>query len=333
MPDYLFIVNPASDRWRSGKRWGRLEKLLQAYRVNYEVLLTAGPGHAMTIAEEAAQSGRYGIIVAGGGDGTLNEVVNGLCRAADDGETMPLGIFPIGSGNDFAGVLGIPRDPDGMVRHLLEGKRRLVDVGLVHSYDMLGPTTPRRYFLNNCGIGFEAQVNLESRRIQRLQGFFIYLVAVFRALVRYRQPHVTLRWDGRERSERMLLVTVGNGRRAGGGFWLTPFAEVDDGLLEIGMARAMSRLEVLRLLPKAITGKHIFDPAYSLDRGAHLSVNTDIPVPVHTDGEAIIEGTRELEIRVIPRKVWVVSDPHRPLRQVLKEKDLARWQQLHASTE
>lgn len=316
MPDYLCIINPASDRWRSGKRWEeQVEPVLKARRVNYEVVYTTGPGHAIHLAEEAARSGKYGTVVSGGGDGTLNEVVNGLCRAAGENPTLPLGIFPIGSGNDFATVLQIPKTPEGMVDHLLTKGRRLVDVGRVESPDMLGPTAPVRYFINNSGVGFEAQVNLESRRITRLRGFLIYLVGVFRALKNYRQPFARVRWDDGAWEGRVLLVTVGNGRRAGGGFWLTPFAEVDDGALDVGIAEAMSRVNILRLLPKAMNGGHVDDPAFSLRRTSHVSLELDIPTPVHTDGEAIIEGTRRVHYRAIPGKVWIVTDPRRPLAE------------------
>ncbi len=317
MPDLLIIINPASDRWRSGKRWEtQVEPALKARKVSYDVVYTTGPGHASHLAQEAARSGKYGVVVSGGGDGTLNEVVNGLCRAAGEGPTMPLGVFPIGSGNDFASVLRIPREPAGMVTRLLEGKRRLSDVGLLRSPDLLTATEAERYFINNSGVGFEAQVNLESRRIRRLSGFMIYLVAVFRALVRYHQPHVHASWEGGERVEPLLLITVGNGRRAGGGFWLTPFAEIDDGLLDVGFAKALSRVGILRLLPKAMKGRHIYDPAYDMVKTPTLTLHTDIPVPVHTDGEAIIEATREISYRIIPKKVWLVSDPELPLLDV-----------------
>ncbi len=314
MPDYLCIINPASDRWRSGKRWEeQVEPVLKARGVPYEVVYTTGPGHAIYLAEKAARSGKYGVIISGGGDGTLNEVVNGLCRAAGEGPTHPLGIFPIGSGNDFASVLQIPKTAQGMVENVLTGDPRSVDVGWVESPDMLGPTAPRRFFINNSGVGFEAQVNLESRRIHRLRGFLIYLVGVFRALKNYRQPEAHIQWDDGEWRGRMLLLTVGNGRRAGGGFWLTPFAEVDDGALDVGIAEAMSRARILRLLPKAIHGRHVDDPAFSLHRTRTLSVQLSIPTPAHTDGEAIIEGTHALHYRVIAGKVRIITDPHRPL--------------------
>lgn len=316
MPDFLFIVNPTSDRGRSLRRWQAVEAILRERGVSFEAHLTQAMGHALALSREAARSGKYAAVVAGGGDGTLNEVVNGLCLEAGDGPTLPLGILPLGSGNDFASVLGIPRDPHGMLDVLLAGKEREVDVARVECPDMLGPTAPQRFFINNSGLGFEAQVNLESRRVQRLRGFLIYLVGVFRALLRYRQPFLRVRWDGQERAERMLLVTIGNGRRAGGGFWLTPFAEIDDGLLDLGMAKALSRLQILRLLPKAMNGRHVEDPAFTMVRCREVEIESDIPVPMHTDGEAVIEATRYVRVRVLPRKVRLLADPQKPLVSV-----------------
>lgn len=319
MADYFVVVNPYANRWRAGKAWTQVEAILRARHVNYQAVMTTGPEHGIELAYRAACGGQHGVIVAAGGDGTVNEVVNGLCRAAPEGPTVPMGIFPIGSANDLADVLGIPRDAEQMVTYLLQDRRRVVDVGLVRSPQLTGINQAGRFFVNNCGIGFEAQVSLESRKITRLRGFLIYLVAVFRALVKYVQPHVYARWDDKERSERMLLITIGNGRRTGGGFWLTPFAEVDDGQLDVGFARALSRLGILRLLPKALNGQHIHDPAVHLDRFRHLVLETDVPVPVHTDGEPITAGVRELEVQAVPGKVGLIADPDVPLLDIFQE--------------
>lgn len=316
MPDYLCIVNPAADRGRARVRWQAVERVLRQKRVSFDVVFTQGISHALETARAAARSGKYAALVAAGGDGTVNEVVNGLCLASGDGGNCALGIFPIGSANDLATIVGIPRAPEAMVELLVTHRTRLVDVGLVESPDIQGPTSPLRYFINNCGLGFEAQVSLESRRIRRLRGFFIYLVAVFRTLIHYRQPFVQVHWDGNERAERMLLITVGNGRRAGGGFWLTPFAEIDDGWLDVGFARALNRLEILRLLPKAMHGRHVEDPAFTLARCRTMEVHTDIPIPIHTDGETVVVGTRHVQVRVLPKRVRVICDPTRPLASV-----------------
>ncbi len=338
MADYFLVLNPYADRWGANKTWPRLEAVLKARQVDYEVVRTEEPGHGIALAYEAARSGRYRAIVAVGGDGTVNEVANGLCRAATNGTTLPMGIFPVGSGNDLAEVLRIPRDLEGMVEHLLQDRRRLLDAGLVQSPGLSGVNQGGRYFVNNCGIGFEAQVSLESRRISRCRGFLIYLVAVFRALYRYVQPYIRVRWDGKAREGRMLLITVGNGRRTGGGFWLTPFAEVDDGQLDVGFAKALSRPGILRLLPKAIKGEHIYDPAILLDRFRRMVVQTDVPVPIHTDGEPITAGVQEIEVQVLPGKVWVVADPDVPLLDVFQghgpssEQFLFSQQETHRSS-
>jgi len=321
MARYFIVVNPFADRWGAGRVWSRVEHVLKARGVSYEAVMTEAPGHGIALAQDAARSGRFDVIVAAGGDGTVNEVTNGLCRAAGDAQTIAMGMFPIGSANDLTTVLRIPADPEGMVDFLLQGKRRLMDVGLLHSPQLTGADQQGRYFANNAGIGFEAQVSLESRKITRLSGFLIYLVAVFRALVRYVQPQIRASWDGKERAERMLLITIGNARRTGGGFWLTPYAEVDDGQLDVGFAKALSRLGILRLLPKALKGQHVHDPAITLDRFRHMRLHTDIPVAIHTDGEPLTAAAREIEVSVVPGKLWVIADPDVPLLDIFQKHD------------
>ena len=249
-------------------------------------------------------------MAAGGGDGTVHEVVNGLAEATPADETVQgLAVLQAGSGNDFADMVGAAREIDAAVHAIREGNTRRVDLGLVEAFD--GRNTLRRYFDNNLGIGFEAQVTVESRKIKRLRGFLIYLWATLRALRAYDQPHFEISWtDGagneHNAAKDMLLVSIGNSRRVGGGFYMTPDAVMDDGLLDLAFADALSQLGILTLLPKAMTrtGLHGQKPvSFSRLRSAAIAVWQ--PVPVHTDGEILSRNVERLTVEVQPGRLQV----------------------------
>ncbi|NJN82924.1 MAG: hypothetical protein HC802_12025 [Caldilineaceae bacterium] len=195
-------------------------------------------------------------MVAAGGDGTISEVMNGLARATPAGETVgKLGILPLGTGNDFADIIGCQRNLFEAAQLIGRGRTRRVDLGYAK---IVGPDIQRdRYFDNNMGVGFEAHVTLESYSVKWLSGVSLYVVAALKSLRSYHAPQVEMSWEdegGRlqHHSQRVLLVTVGNSPRTGGGFYLTPDALLDDGLLDIGILDNVSRWRILGLLPKAL---------------------------------------------------------------------------------
>lgn len=281
------------------------------------ILVTDGPGHATTLAEAARREG-YAVVVAAGGDGTVSEVVNGLARRPP-GHPLPdsrdpaatLGILPTGSGNDFAQVLGIPRNLERAVEIIARGQVRRLDLGVAELLTAQG--FDRRTFNNNLGIGLEAAVTLESYRIRRLQGLPLYLWAAVRTLQRYRAPSmaVTVHDDGGgvwRRTAPTLMVTVGNTRRAGGGFHLTPHAEPDDGYLDVGVAAALPAWRVALLLPRALWGGHANSPAVTMLRCARLAVAGPDGFPVQLDGEVVEHPATAVEIS-LRRRALVVLTP------------------------
>ncbi len=293
------ILNPYAGNWTGARRANDIRAALLAAGVKHDLVLTERPGHAVELARRAHDEG-YDAVVTVGGDGTVNEVVNGLARAAQvdkPGIVGTLGIIPIGTGNDFAEMSGIPLNLLEASRRLAQGRTRLIDIGRVND----------RFFSNECGIGFEAQVAIEAQRLKRLRRFLVYLVAVFRALFRYRQPTMTVKWDTGEVTQRILMVSAGNGRRAGGGFYLTPEAKFDDGLLDYMYADALSRPEILRLLPKAMNGTHIYEPVAHLGRTTRLTITSTVPVPVHCDGEILTAEAQQVNIEVLPARLQLIS--------------------------
>ncbi len=304
------ILNPYAGRGRGGKVTGEIEAAFRRGNVPFEIAETSVPGEGISLARRARLDG-YAIVAAAGGDGTVHEVVNGLAEATpEDEKVQGLAVLQAGSGNDFADMAGSARGIDAAVHAIREGNTRDVDLGLVEAFD--GHNTLRRYFDNNLGMGFEAQVTVESRKIKRLRGFVIYLWATLRALRAYDQPHFEVSWtDGAGSEHRvakeMLLVSIGNSRRTGGAFYLTPDAEMDDGLLDLAFADALSQLGILNLLPRAMTRTGLHGQksvSFGRLRSARIAVRQ--PVPVHTDGEILSRNIERLSVEVQPGRLQVI---------------------------
>lgn len=290
MSQCLIVFNPNSGRGRGSQRAQAVHSALQDAGVRYEAVISQSRGHAIELAERAALNG-FSLVVAAGGDGTVNEVINGLMRARSAGTIATLGVIPIGTGNDFASALGIPRQAEAAVARLAARQGRRVDIGCVNG----------RYFGNNVGIGFEARVNIEAHRITLLRGQLLYLVAALRATASYPFPQVTVQKDGQDfLAKRILMLSVGNNFRAGGGFLLTPEARNDDGLLDMCVVDAIPRSEIFRLLPKAMNGKHQGERAVAMTRFSHLVIKSNDPLPVHADGEILWNDVHRVEITLEP---------------------------------
>lgn len=297
MQKVLAILNPQARRGRAYKQAQQIERALSAVDLPHEVVVTKEPGHAIELARRAALAGRK-MIVAAGGDGTINEVVNGLMQAAGDGAALPtLGVLPVGSGNDFAGSLGISTHLHQAAERLKLGQTRRIDVGRVNT----------RYFANNVGLGFEARINVEAHKLTLLPGQPGYLAAVFRAMVSYPFPTVTVTLDDQAQpAQAILMISIGNNRRIGGGFLITPHAVPDDGALDVCLVDAIPRPEILRLLPKAMNGKHIGEPVVHMARAQRIVVESQDPLPVHADGEILWQDAHRLEVTVEPGRLEVV---------------------------
>lgn len=283
----LYIIfNPQASRGRAARREAAVRAALSAADLPFELVRTAAPGHARQLAAAAAEHDRYSAVVAAGGDGTINEVVNGLL-----GSPMSLGLIPLGTGNDLVKLLDLPPDqPTLAAQRLRSAQPRPIDLGLANG----------RAFINGLGCGFDAQVTVESRRPTRLRGFAVYLQALVRALAHYRAPQMRVSFNGQTIEQRTLLAAVGNGRCQGGGFWLTPDALLDDGLLDLCVAQQMRLDEIARHLPRVLRGTHTQLKQVRMARITEALIEMDAPVPVHVDGELIGTALRRVEVQIRP---------------------------------
>ena len=303
------ILNPYAGRGNGARVKDQLVAALNAAGLSFDLTETTGRGHALEMAAAMCASGCK-VVVAAGGDGTVNEVLNGLAQATPEGETVgQLALCPIGTGNDFADMSGAARGVEAFAQRIANGKTRLVDMGR----GTFTSTTRKevRYFDNNVGLGFEAQVTVESNRIKSVSGPLRYLVAVFKALNYYTSPHMEIRWQNgadetRQRAHPAFMVSLGNSRRTGGMFYVTPDAILDDGLLDLAIVPHKSKFEVLRMLPKTFTGAHRTDPTIHFDRCVEIWVNSTRPVPVHLDGEVVMDDMCDAHVEILPRRLEIV---------------------------
>ncbi len=304
MADILIIFNPFSNRGDSKHAIDVVLQQLANSDLSYEVKLTEGRRHAIALAREAAQTG-VPLVVAAGGDGTVNEVANGILEAAE-GQTgvasTTLGVLPMGSGNDFAWGLGIRDGVEEAVDRLKRGHTQIIDVAWAE-FDH----APGRYFVNMLGCGFDARVNIEAHKIKRLRGFAIYMAAVLKTLwIYFEKPPVHLQLDERTLDTPAFITFIANGPRLGGGFLAAPQARYDDGEMDVCIATDITRREVGSLIPKLMKGKHTDHPKIIMDRTKSLTLMSDYPLPCQADGETIGENLHRVKIMTIPQRLRVV---------------------------
>jgi diacylglycerol kinase family enzyme len=290
------IYNPAAGYGRAKRH---LDSLQRALGPRAEFLPTQEPGHAEDLALAAAQAGVL-LVGAAGGDGTIHEVANGLLRAGRP--DAALGVYPIGSANDYAHSLGLTQGwwERGDASVVL----RPVDVGLVR-----GANGHERFFINALGIGFTGAVNLESRRVGRLSGLMRYLASLLRALrFHYHFPVMTVTLDDTVRTQPTLSLSLGIGQREGN-FLLAPRAVLDDGLFDYLHAGRLTRWQLLSLVPAGIRGRLPDDhPGYRMGRCREVKLVSEAPLTVHADGEFFCspsDDVRSVEVQNLPGRLRV----------------------------
>jgi diacylglycerol kinase (ATP) len=305
MHTHKIIVNPTAGRGAGEQAVARIEALLTAHGLDYDLVRTERPWHAADLAREAAAAG-YGAVVAVGGDGTANEVLNGLVQAKQDGaHACAMGVLCVGRGNDFAYGLDIPPDLEAGCGVLAAGRRRTIDVGRVSG----GLYPEGRYFGNGVGIGFDAVVGFEAVKMTRLHGFPSYLVAVLKTVFLYYQaPLTAIEVDGETITQSSLMISVMNGRRMGGGFMMAPDGQPDDGLFDLCIARQVSRAGVFGLIPHFMRGTQATQEAIRTGRAQRIVVSAvEGVLPAHADGETLCIDGHRLELELLPRQVDVIA--------------------------
>ena len=303
----LVIVNPRSRNGATGRRWPALEAHVRSALGPVEVEMTRGPRDAERLAREAVRAGIERLLIAGG-DGTLSEVVSGLCGAGLAGYAE-LGVLPLGTGSDYARSLGVPRDFAAALACIAAGTTRRVDAGRVRFRGIRGEERVA-CFANVASFGISGMVDEIVSRTPRILGrSAAFLIGALRAILRYRSERVMLRVDGELiHDAELVLATAAHRRWFGAGMQVAPEARLDDGLLDVVVVRRLSRPALLAKLPKIYAGTHLQDPAVGVWRGK--VVEADAPpgrVPLELDGEAL--GTLPARIEVLPEVLRVIAPP------------------------
>jgi YegS/Rv2252/BmrU family lipid kinase len=307
MKPYRVILNPAAGHGNGARAVPRIEAALARHKMEYELSRSEYPGHAIQLAREAAKEG-VEVVISAGGDGTLNEIVNGLMQAGQGGARLPvIGIFCVGRGNDYAGSVGIPADFDEGCRWIKAGSPRWMDLGRVCG----GIFPAGRYFINCVGVGFDAIGTIEAAKLPRWGGFLSFIIAIFKTIFLYNQaPLATISMDDRSITQRSLLISIMNGRRIGGGFFMAPNSKADDGLFDLCIADQMSSLAIIRLIPHFMRGTHVTRPGIKTGQAAAITITAhDGPLPAQTDGEIFSTEGRQISIEMLPRQIQVLCQP------------------------
>jgi diacylglycerol kinase (ATP) len=300
MSEIKVIANPLAGRGRGQHTITYVSKALPKKGLPFNLVQTEYPGHATELARLAVAEG-YKTIVALGGDGTINEVVNGLCmdlgNDPNPADVVKLGIIPAGSGNDFAYAVGLPPKAPEALDRLAQGTSRLVDMGRIND----------RFFAYGVGIGFDAEVNIESQKIKWLRGMMLYLIALLKVLIFQNKSYeLEITFDDTRLIQQAMMVSVANGRRYAGAFLITPDAQVDDGLLNLCIVSPLSRLDMLRFMPLVFKGYHTNLKVVKLFSARQIKVKSSSPLVSHVDGEVFGLGEKCYEFSLLPGRLRVI---------------------------
>jgi len=303
MTKYKIIANPNAGHGKGARAIPEMERELTRLGLDFDLVRTECVGHAIQLAREAALDG-FEVIVAAGGDGTVNEVLNGLMEVRKESKNRPaLGILCTGRGNDFAPCINIPEDLAGAFQVLKDDHRRMIDVGQVS-----GGKFPRgRYFVNNVGVGFDAIGTIEVAKLPEW-GMLSYLLAILKTIfLYYKGPTVRLDYDDQTLTTSTLMLLTMNGKRMGTGFKMAPDAKPDDGLFDLVIVRQVSRLRIFSLIPHFMKGTQGSQPEVRTLRAARVAITAvEGALPAQSDGEIICVDGRRLDIEMLPHQVEVV---------------------------
>jgi diacylglycerol kinase (ATP) len=303
--EWLVIINPNAGRRRGVRDWGQIEGWLRHFKFNYLPVFTEFPRHAIDLSSEHIEKGYTRIIVVGG-DGTMNEVVNGVFQQQRLKTTeISLGMITVGTGNDWGRMFGIPKDYKEAIQVLLQNNTFIQDAGMVE-YKRNG-ASENRYFVNIAGMGFDAEVVRKTNRLKEKGkgGPLLYLVNIFSSLVSYKYVNALINVDGTDMENEILSMNVGICKYNGGGMMSLPAAIPDDGLFDLTVINRMSRPDILFSLRRLYDGTINEHPRVDSFTGKSIRVESDDRIMLETDGESL--GHTPLEFSIVPRSVKIIS--------------------------
>jgi YegS/Rv2252/BmrU family lipid kinase len=309
----LVILNPVAGKGKAAKLAPHIEQFLKSRNENFEIVYTVSVGHALEIAKTYPIDEDTAVI-AGGGDGTCNEVVNGLLRREAKLSVPPLfGILPIGRGNDFSSSTHVPSVIDDALEILVSRKYGPLDAGIIKG----GYYPDGRCFVNGVGIGFDTMVGLEAAKMKHVQSGLAYVFGAIKMAVTFPpSPTLEAHWEEKtadgvqEKSHTgdMIIASIMNGRRMGGSFYMGPNALLDDGELDLCMASHRSRLKVVKIIVHYTKGTQDVCGGITRARSSGYTIKAlQGGMVAHADGETICLDGKELHISCIPSALRLIG--------------------------
>jgi diacylglycerol kinase (ATP) len=306
------ILNPYAGRWKGLQKRGEVEEAMKFLGMDYDLVMTESPLAGTELAYQAVKNG-FSPIISAGGDGSFNEVMNGIVLAAQESKTAPtpMGLLPLGTVNDLMVNLHLPLDILGASKVIAAGHSRCIDLGEVIAWDISRKNQKKRYFDNNSAIGLEPNVTLIQSRIPWLRGSIRYLLATLIGVAKNPQWKIHLESDGGDYNGPVTLVTMGNNPLTGGVFYMAPHADPFDGILDCVYGFIPSRIQILQVLPRTMkpgVGNYIEHPSVHEIKVSWVKIHIDPPTPLHADGEILFESTQDIEYHILPDYLPVLMD-------------------------
>ncbi len=303
--DWLVIINPNAGKRKGLRDWSQIAGWLNHFKFNYHSVFTAFPRHAIDLTKDFIEKGYTRIIVVGG-DGTMNEVVNGIFQQQRFKTTeISLGMITVGTGNDWGRMFGIPKDYKEAIQVLLQNKTFIQDAGMVEY--KRNTASENRYFVNIAGLGFDAEVVRKTNRLKEKGkgGPLLYLVNIFSSLVNYKFVNAVISVDGTDIENEILSINVGICKYNGGGMITVPGAIPDDGLFDLTVINRMSRPDIIMSLRRLYDGTINKHPRVDSFTGKSIRVESADRIMLETDGESL--GHTPLEFNIIPKSVKIIT--------------------------
>ena len=288
----LAIFNPKAAKGRTGKHFKSISQILSDTGISCDFVQSEFAGHSVKLAQEAVEKG-YDRIIAIGGDGTINEIVNGILLSDGDPEVA---VIPAGSCNDFVKALKIPTSIHSASHIIKQAKTKRIDVACVGE----------RFFVNAIGLGFDVAVIQALKKIKLLNGFLMYLLmAVFMAM-KYKGMELDVTNGKTIYKDKLLMLTIANGISYGGGFKIAPDANPSDGALDVMLLKDMTPLKRFFAIPRFFNGSHVKLPETEMILAKELRISSKYPLTIQVEGELVDWPEKEVKISLRPKRLKFV---------------------------
>lgn len=302
--NWVLLLNPHAGGSKGKRDLPEIEKLLRDHNFSYSLLTSKYPKHAIQLTKKAIESGTKNIIIAGG-DGTLNEVTNGIFQQKRyTPEEITLGMIPVGTGNDWIKTFGIPNNYEGAILKIKQRQTLRQDIGKLTFYEDEKEQT--RYFSNMAGFGFDALVAYKANQMKEngRSGIMVYLQSLVAAYLQYQTRKVKISIDGNTLENQIFSASVAIGKYNGGGMMQAPNAIPNNGIFEVTIINKIGVWGILSNLAGLYNGTYIKDKRVSSYRAKAISISSDNPLPGEVDGESL--GKSQFHIEILPKKLQII---------------------------